>query len=302
MKTAELFEKIKAGDRTALAQTISMVENESEGFADVLRALRFEKKIPVIGVTGPPGAGKSSLINSFIEHLTDQNKSAGILVVDPSSPFTQGALLGDRVRMSSHYDKKNIYIRSLATRGALGGVSARTIEICDVMKQADFDYIFIETVGVGQSEVEIASMADTTLLVLVPGAGDEVQALKSGIMEIADVFVVNKSDMTGSDQLEKNILEQLDYRKKSTWVPPIVKTIATQNIGIEELFKKIDAHQKLNSEKINLHILKEKAIRLIARERMRNVDVQALEEKIKSESLKKEFNLYAFIDSFLQKS
>src|ERR1035441_9606896 len=173
-KTLEILKQLASGDKKALARCITIVENELAGYEDILSSLKFNKHVPVIGFTGPPGAGKSTLINALLAALSKKNKKVGVIAIDPTSPFNFGSLLGDRLRMSEHFSDENIFIRSLATRGSLGGLSAKTIEITDVMRASNFDYIFIETVGVGQSEVEVAGLADTTVLVLAPGFGDEV--------------------------------------------------------------------------------------------------------------------------------
>src|SRR6187399_1611951 len=187
----ELLSKLQLGDAKALARSISLVENEADGYEGLLRSLPPNPNKPVIGITGPPGAGKSTLVDSLIGLLVSNGKKIGVLCVDPSSPFNLGSLLGDRIRMSDWYNNPNVYIRSLATRGSLGGLHPKIIEISDLLKAAPFDYIIIETVGVGQSEIEIAGLADITIVVMVPEAGDEIQTMKAGIMEIADVFVVN---------------------------------------------------------------------------------------------------------------
>src|SRR5688572_12291594 len=195
-----LIDNLQKGDVRSLARCISIVENEAEGYEELLRSLPVDHDIPVIGITGPPGAGKSTIVNALISELNKEGKKIGIVAIDPTSPFNYGSLLGDRIRMSEHFLNEHVFIRSLATRGSLGGLSAKTIEITDVMKAFPFDYIIVETVGVGQSEVEIVGLADTTIVVLVPEAGDEIQGIKSGIMEIADIFVVNKADRDGADQ------------------------------------------------------------------------------------------------------
>ena len=180
---------IQIKDYKKLARELTMVENDLPGSDDLLKGLKLGNAL-VIGITGPPGAGKSTLVNAVINQLSVQGKQIAVLAVDPTSPFNLGSLLGDRVRMAEQFNKPNVFIRSLATRGSLGGLSGKTIEMCDVLKAADFDFIIVETVGVGQSEVEIAGLADVSVVVLVPESGDEIQNMKSGLMEIADIFVV----------------------------------------------------------------------------------------------------------------
>ena len=197
----QLLQEIQQGNFQALARAITLVENNTADGNELLQQLHLQKSIPVIGITGPPGAGKSSLVNSLLDLLIAQNKTVGVIAVDPSSPFNLGALLGDRVRMSKHFNSGKVFIRSMASRGSLGGLCDKILEVTDVMRQAPFDFVLIETVGVGQSEVEIAGLADTTVVVLVPEAGDEVQTMKAGLMEIADVFVVNKADHADADKL-----------------------------------------------------------------------------------------------------
>jgi LAO/AO transport system kinase len=290
----ELITKLSAGDFKALARCITIVENELEGYDFILSSLSFKKNTPVIGLTGPPGAGKSTLVNALLSHLTKQKKKVGVIAIDPTSPFNFGSLLGDRIRMAEHFENETIFIRSLATRGSLGGLSLKTIEITDVMKAGGFDYIFVETVGVGQSEVEIAGLADTTILVLAPGFGDEVQTIKSGIMEVGDIFVINKSDNPIADSYTTSIKNLVDSKAHAYWVPPVLKIIATENQGIETLYDNINQHAALSFNEKKNFLLTEKAYRLIQNNRMRGVDKKMLQVSIENESKTSGFNLYNF--------
>ena len=294
---ATILHKLQQGDKLALARAITIVENELEGYTDILTSLSFGRNIPIIGITGPPGAGKSTMINSLISSLTSEGKHVGVVAIDPTSPFNYGSLLGDRLRMSEHFNNENVFIRSLATRGSLGGLSAKTIEITDVMRAFPFDLIIVETVGVGQSEVEIVGLADTTVLVLVPESGDDVQAIKSGVMEIADIFVVNKSDRDGANTFVKNLHSLLHSRKSADWNTPVIKAVATKGEGVAELLEKIRDHQAIAHNIKRAYLLTEKAYRLIQNHRMKDVSKQELQEKISSEINKPEFNLYRFVKS-----
>ena len=300
MMVPELIHKMLTGDRNALARLISLVENESEGYHALLAGLTIDRSVPVIGITGPPGAGKSTLINALLKKMCEKNPSIrmAVLAVDPTSPFNHGALLGDRLRMNEHYANANIYIRSIATRGALGGLSAKTLEITDVLRAANFDYIFIETVGVGQSEVEVAALADTTVVVFVPESGDEIQTIKSGIMEIADIFVINKSDRDGADILLKNIVVTLHERAKSDWDIPVIKTVAQRAEGVDELINSIQQHQQFKHQQNKSRLLAEQAYRIIQRQRMKDVRLEDLQLKLTNALKSKEFNIYKFLEQY----
>ncbi|MES2430397.1 MAG: methylmalonyl Co-A mutase-associated GTPase MeaB [Bacteroidota bacterium] len=296
MNLAELhIEKLKSGDVKTLARCISLIENEAEGYEDLLQLLP-SAHVPIVGITGPPGAGKSTLVDDLIGLMINDNKKVAVLCVDPSSPFNLGALLGDRIRMSEWYDNPNVYIRSLATRGSLGGLHPKIIEITDLLKAAHFDYIIIETVGVGQSEIEIAGLADTTIVVVVPEAGDEIQTMKSGLMEIADMFVVNKSDRPQADTFVKNLRLMLApaFHKKETPIP-VLKTIASQKKGIEELYAAIKNPIHHNTERKSW-LLTEKVYQLIQKKRMLGIDKNDLKTKI--ETAGDDFNLYRFVKDY----
>jgi len=243
----KLIEKLFDNDRRSVARSISIVESNNSKSSELLKNIYSKVgKAYRIGITGPPGAGKSTITNQLTKLYRRQSKTVGIIAVDPTSPFTGGALLGDRIRMSEIGQDPEVFIRSMATRGSLGGLSKKAIDAADVLDAAGYDYILLETVGVGQSELDIVQAADTTIVILVPESGDAVQAMKAGLMEIADFFVVNKSDRPGSQQAVtaiKTILMMKEH-DEHTWMPNIIKTIAVENKGIDEIAVEINRHKE----------------------------------------------------------
>lgn len=293
---AALLQEVKQGNSKSLARCISLIENEVEGYENFLQTLPASTT-PVIGLTGPPGAGKSTLTDSLIGLLVNEGKKVAVLCIDPSSPFNLGALLGDRIRMSNWYNHPNVFIRSLATRGSLGGLHPKILEITDTCKAAGFDYVIVETVGVGQSEIEIAGLADVTVVVLVPEAGDEVQTMKAGLMEIADIFAVNKADRPEADLFVRNLRLMLAPAFAThTQEIPVVKTIATEQNGAAELLKHIQTllqQQHVNERRSWL--LAEKAYYLVQQKRMKDINKKELKERIEFLINTSNFNLYQLV-------
>ncbi|RVU01810.1 methylmalonyl Co-A mutase-associated GTPase MeaB [Mucilaginibacter limnophilus] len=284
-------------DFRVLARTLTIVENDLNGAGDILCNLSFSTTAKVIGITGPPGAGKSTLVNTLISNLVIKGKKVAVLAIDPTSPFNFGSLLGDRIRMAPHFNHPDVFIRSLATRGALGGLSAKTIEMADVLRAAGFDYVLIETVGVGQSEVEIAGLADVTMVVLVPEAGDEIQNIKSGLMEIADTFIINKADREGAGEFANNLRKITQQQHQDI---PVFEAVASENKGIDEIALYIEKPSAQNHRKNFL--LAEKAYKLIQQKRMADIDKKSLLTALETAASKPEFNLYNFVDEFSQPS
>ncbi len=294
--TTSLLSEVIAGDVKSLARSISLVENESVDYESLLQSLPASST-KILGVTGPPGAGKSTLVDGLVGALVAKGKRVGVLCVDPSSPFNLGAVLGDRIRMNEWYTHPNVFIRSLATRGSMGGLHPKIVEITDLMKAFPFDHIIVETVGVGQSEIEIAGLADITIVVLVPEAGDEVQTMKAGLMEIADLFVVNKADRPDADMFVKNLRQMLAPAFRSHYREvPVLKTVATQKEGITELMDNLTHLLKMThlGDK-KFWLLAEKAYYLIERKRMKGIDKAELKKEIEKVYPKGNFNLYRFI-------
>jgi LAO/AO transport system kinase len=300
-KIKHLLSQIKTGDTKSLARAITLVENEMPGYESLLTSLENTTHTNVIGITGPPGAGKSTLVNSLLAHWIGNDKKIAVLAVDPSSPFNYGALLGDRIRMSQFYNHPNVFIRSLASRGALGGLNKKILEITDVVKNVNFDFIVVETVGVGQSEVEIAGLADCTVVTLVPEAGDEVQTLKAGIMEIADVFVVNKADRENAEALYRNL--RIFAHEKTTKKEDemaVIKTVATNNEGVEQLANAIENYMSRQEKKEKkIVLLTDKAWQLIMENKMKAVSKQTLHAQINLAYQQPDFNVYSFIKQFI---
>ena len=236
-----LVARLRAGDVRALARAISLVENDSAAGAAVLSAcFPYTGNALRIGLTGAPGSGKSTLVDQLARHYRAQEHTVGIVAVDPTSPFTGGAILGDRIRMQSHHADPGLYIRSMATRGFLGGLASTTADVASIVEASGKSRLLIETVGVGQDEIDIVRLADVTVVVLVPGLGDDVQSIKAGILEIADIFVVNKSDREGADRVEREIRTMQSLGHSSGWVPPVVRTVANTGEGTAALVAAID--------------------------------------------------------------
>jgi LAO/AO transport system kinase len=295
-------EKIRSGDLRALARAATAIENHQPHAQELLKLLfPYTGKAAVIGITGAPGAGKSTFVDQLAHAYRRENRQVGIIAVDPTSPYTGGAILGDRIRMQDHHADPGVFIRSMATRGWLGGIARATTDLALLLDATGRDAVLIETVGVGQDEVEIARLADVTVVVLVPNMGDDVQAIKAGIMEIADVFVINKSDQPGADRLEREIKanQSLSVRKDG-WTPPIVWTVANQNQGIDKALEAIRSFQQRGRRE-------HRAVEIWSR-RLREMLREALLEKVPPADLEaaavrvasRELDPYTVIENWLE--
>lgn len=310
LQDQNLVERLLRGETRAVARAITRVENGTGDAAALMKAVFPQTgRALVIGITGAPGAGKSSLVDKLAMHYRDQGARVGIVCVDPSSPFSGGAILGDRIRMSTLGLDKNVFIRSMATRGNLGGLARATVDAVAILDAAGFDKIIVETVGVGQDEVEIVKTADVSVVVLVPGMGDDIQAIKAGIMEIGDVFTINKADREGVIRTEKELQALLSLaHRPDFWNPPIVKTVATENKGIEDLSAAIESYYEFQKTGENLE--RRKAIarwrllellqeKLLAEVLSRNGSAEKL-ERLAREIAEKRTNPYAAVEEILK--
>ncbi len=294
----DIAKGVAEGNFLLLAKTISQIENKVEG-VDVYLTKLVPKAIPIIGITGPPGAGKSTLIAGLVGEWIAAGKKVAVLSVDPSSPFHKGAILGDRIRMKDWYLHPQVFIRSLASRGHLGGLNSSMIELTTLLQSVGFDQIIVETVGVGQSEVEVASLADTTVVVLVPEAGDEVQMMKSGLMEVADIFVVNKSDRPDAQTFTNHIRQMMMEHGVSADLVKVVATVASQGLGINDLIQAIASHQIANNVLGNYKkIIFTKAIQLIVAHKMQQLDLKKLEQDIEAATISEGFNIFSFTQNY----
>lgn len=293
-----LTDILDTADFKKLSRLISFIENEVLGYEEILMQLK-NSSAKIIGITGAPGSGKSSLTDVLIGEMINDQKKVGVLCVDPSSPFNRGALLGDRIRMSEWYNHPDVFIRSLASKGSLGGLHPKILEITDVMKSAHFDYIIVETVGVGQSEVDIAALADITIVVLVPEGGDVIQTMKAGLMEVADIFVINKFDRPGSANFYNNLKQMLapTFHRSQKKVP-VLKTSASQKEGITELYETIAKWQFNKDEIYKVELMMEKLLSIIQNKKMKDINKDKLKVHLLEAAKEADFNLYQFAEKY----
>lgn len=296
------MDQVKLSDQRdfkTLSRSISLVENEVVGYEDLLMQLK-PSSAKIIGITGAPGAGKSSLADVLIGEMIRDEKRVAVICVDPSSPFNRGALLGDRIRMSEWYLNPNVFIRSLANKGSLGGLHPKIIEITDLVKSAGFDYVIVETVGVGQSEVDIAALADITIVMLVPEGGDVIQTMKAGLMEVADIFVINKYDRPGADNYYNSLKQMLaPVFSRSQKEIPVLKTIASKKEGVPGLYTIITRWEFETGSSKRIELLTEKVWSIIQSKKMKRIDKVELKSKLAIASTKAGFNMYHFAEKYL---
>jgi len=294
----DFIDFINPKDFKSLARSISLIENEVPGYEDLLLKLNPSSS-KIIGITGAPGAGKSSLADALIGEMVKDKKKVGVLCVDPSSPFNNGALLGDRIRMSEWYNHPDVFIRSLASKGSLGGLHPKIMEIADLMRSAGFDYVIIETVGVGQSEVDIVALADITIVMLVPEGGDVIQTMKAGLMEVADIFVINKYDRPDAATFYNSLKQMLaPVFHHSTKEIPVLKTIAFQKEGVKELYTIISKWKDDKNKKHQLELMTEKVLSIILNKKMKEINKDELKKELSEAAFKPSFNMYAFAQKY----
>jgi LAO/AO transport system kinase len=299
MNSIDQVKLLNQADFKTLSRSISLVENEVPGYEDLLMQLK-PSSAKIIGITGAPGAGKSSLADALIGEVIRDGKKVAVVCVDPSSPFNRGALLGDRIRMSEWYNHPDVFIRSLASKGSLGGLHPKIVEITDVIKGAAFDYVIIETVGIGQSEVDIAAFADITIVMLVPEGGDIIQTMKAGVMEVANIFVINKYDRPDADNYYNNLKQMLaPVFNRSQKKIPVLKTIALQKEGVHELYNIIAGWEFEPGSSKKVELLTEKVWSIIQSKKMKEINKAELKKELSVAATKPGFNMYHFAEKYL---